>query len=676
MAGVLGGPVQAAEPSPVYTLDTLVVNGDHMTDTYQIGDVDRNLTPISCSVVDRDAFEGRLENVSDCIERAVGVQIRESGGIGSFSSMTLRGAAREQIRVYLDGILLNDASGGGVDLSRFSVSDVDALEIYRGMTPLNLGNAGIGGAVNIRTLRCDPGTGGGVSLGGGSFGTCRFSGLGNHRTGQGRYLVSIDALKSENDFPVENDNGTTWNTDDDRTEDRNNADVEQLNVLAKAGWKAPFSGKLDLAYQYFDKAQGLPARDNTPAANTRLDTRRHVATLQWSKEKGVYRNGNVRMRLNYIHKNECYDDSHGHIGLGIQKTDYRNRRYSGDCYAEWVSDRHALSLFFETVCETYDADESVVTKNVDLAAVENTRVQVMAGCQDAMIVDNGRWVVTPALRLTWLEDRIESGADRWGNPVADSTDVRLHPAPQIGVRWQMTPRVRIKANAGRFVREPSFFERFGDRGFFLGNPALDEEKGLNLDTGIHWNLPAMGCLHSLQAGVTGFYTDVSDLITRSYDSRGVGKSENVSEARIVGIETEGSVFLDTWLRVSGNLTWQDTQNRSAIGAFDGKQLAGQFRWSGMGRVEVLKAPVRWYAEYRYANGMYYDTANLLPAKARRELNTGLTIDRGRYAMQLDVTHVTDAAYEAFNGYPVPGRAFFVSIRYRFGETGPVGQSLL
>ena len=41
----------------------------------------------------------------------------------------------------------------GVDLSNISLSDVESIEIYRGISPANFGKASIGGVVNIKTLR-------------------------------------------------------------------------------------------------------------------------------------------------------------------------------------------------------------------------------------------------------------------------------------------------------------------------------------------------------------------------------------------------------------------------------------------------------------------------------------------------------------------------------------------
>jgi hypothetical protein len=99
----------------------------------------------------------------------------------------------------------------------------------------------------------------------GSFNSRKFNGLINHKAGAVRLF----------DFGV-----TTWRrTTTSRssttteppgirtttaTEKRNNAQVEQANVLAKAGYDASETLRLDLMNQFFTKDQGIPSWNNSP----------------------------------------------------------------------------------------------------------------------------------------------------------------------------------------------------------------------------------------------------------------------------------------------------------------------------------------------------------------------------------------------------------------------------
>ncbi|NJL59678.1 MAG: TonB-dependent receptor [Desulfobacteraceae bacterium] len=181
------------------TLDTIVVTAQK---PIQTGDVDQTQTPVFSSVIQRESYEGRMESLSEVVEKEAGVQVRQSGGLGSFSTMSLRGASADQVMIFMDGIPLNDASGGGVDLSNISLSDVEAIEIYRGATPLNFGRASLGGAMNIRTLRIPEKFQTGASLGYGSHNTQKLSAYLSHKPSEWDYLIAADYLSSDNDFDI------------------------------------------------------------------------------------------------------------------------------------------------------------------------------------------------------------------------------------------------------------------------------------------------------------------------------------------------------------------------------------------------------------------------------------------------------------------------------------------
>lgn len=63
------------------------------------------------------------ESVAQLLSELPGVTVNRLGGIGSTALISLRGSTWEQVGVYLDGIPLNSAIGGGVDLSTLPLGD-------------------------------------------------------------------------------------------------------------------------------------------------------------------------------------------------------------------------------------------------------------------------------------------------------------------------------------------------------------------------------------------------------------------------------------------------------------------------------------------------------------------------------------------------------------------------
>ena len=107
-----------------------------------IGASDIHRNPAYATVITRESFEGRETSLPDVLAEATGVHVKRLGGLGAFSTLSLRGSSADQVEVYLDGILLNAAFGGGVDLSNLPLAHVGQIEVYRGA---GAGGNGLGG---------------------------------------------------------------------------------------------------------------------------------------------------------------------------------------------------------------------------------------------------------------------------------------------------------------------------------------------------------------------------------------------------------------------------------------------------------------------------------------------------------------------------------------------------
>jgi len=650
----------AEEKQTDFTLDPVVVTARGQDTDSQTGDVDQVNTPSFFSTITRDEFEGKMENLSDVIESQAGIQVRQSGGLGSFSTVSMRGASSDQVMVFMDGVLLNDASGGGVDLSNIALADVDSVEIYQGTSPINFGKTSIGGVVNIQTRRSKKGFNANAIAGYGSFNTRKLSAFINHKPGKWDYLISADYMDSDNDFEIDNDNGTPDNPLDDRTEDRNNAQFDQANVLARLGLDFTPKARIDVTNKWFSKNQGIPSWNNSPRAETELDTERNISTLKLTLNDVTPLHLNTSTQVDYLVKQEVYDDADNHIGLGRQKSRYDTDRLSGRFFAEWLTDRHALRLTVDALNETYEAENELSGEKTN----DSDRRSFSAGIQDTVFFANDRLSITPAVRYTHISDDFSADGDALGIDPVDDARTNDHFMPQIGVKFQASDHVTVKSNLARYYREPSFFELFGDRGIFLGNPELEAESGVNFDIGLqYFRQWSEGRLNRLSAKAVYFYSQVDDMITRTYNARGIGKADNISEASINGIETRISAEVFENFRLIGQYTFQDAENKSRIASFDGNQLPGKFRHSWLGRIEYNWRQLKLYTEYINESDMYYDSANLLEAPTKTEVNCGLSYLMDSWRISLEAKNIGDDRYEEFNGYPLPGRSFFASIKY-------------
>lgn len=656
---LLGIPAVRAQEPNAYQMDAVVVTAERPEER-RTGDVDTAVSPTFNTVIPREQFVTRTTDLGEVLEKEAGVEVRRSGGLGGFSEVSLRGASSDQVMVYLDGIPLNEASGGGVDLGTFSLSDVAALEIYRGVTPMNLGNASVGGAVNLRTIRPTDGFSASATGRYGSFDTRGISAVLSGRKGVWDGLLSAEYLASDNDFEFLNDNGTPFNPADDREEERINADFDQTNVLGKVGRTFGERYRLDLVHQSFFKDQNLPDWRNTPGTRANLDTERSLTALRLAAGRvGPF---DLAVQADHSRLSEEYDDRLDQIGLGRQHNRYTTGRYGGHLFGEIFLGGHLFTARLDLHRETYDSDDLLGTG----VESQSDRDTLSAGIGATLFFLGERLILTPGLRYAYVRDEMEAGINQFDRLTPGQSDSHGHFSPQIGAKYQATDWLTLKSNLGRYVREPSFFERFGDRGFFQGNPDLEAETAVNFDLGLEarWRDGPTG-VQSGWASAAFFSNRIDDLITRSFNARGVGEAVNVSEARVQGLELGFGVSLLDWLRLSGNATFQRPENRSEEAAFDGQRLPGRFDRSWRIRAETDWRDFTLFGEYAVQEDMFYDTANLLPAADREEVNVGLDWDWRDLTLSLEGRNLQDNQYEDFNGFPLPGRAVYLTARYRF-----------
>lgn len=105
------------------------------------------------TVISRDDIErSQASDLVTLLQREAGLQRTQNGGVGTVSSVFMRGAPSLQTLVLVDGVPLNkqDASGA-VSLEHLMLDNVERVEIVRGNVSAIYGSGAIGGVIQIFT---------------------------------------------------------------------------------------------------------------------------------------------------------------------------------------------------------------------------------------------------------------------------------------------------------------------------------------------------------------------------------------------------------------------------------------------------------------------------------------------------------------------------------------------
>jgi len=150
--------------------------------------------------------EASLRNLTtnELLDRAVGVRVRQNGGVGSHVEYNLNGMSGSTVGIFIDGIQ-SSTFGSSFNLNNIPPSMIERIEIYKGVLPSHLSGNYIGGAINVVMKKGVSQNSATVALSYGSFGTYNADIGTNYRHGRSGFTFRGSAFRNSSDNSY-----TTW----------------------------------------------------------------------------------------------------------------------------------------------------------------------------------------------------------------------------------------------------------------------------------------------------------------------------------------------------------------------------------------------------------------------------------------------------------------------------------
>ena len=666
-AGSADGSVDFAAGAVAVLADTLIVRGG------------RNLDPIAPATgslttrVQLDETSG-ARDVADLLDSVAGLQVRRYGGVGASAVPSIRGSAAAQVRMFIDGMPLDDAQIGAVDLANIPLERFQTVDIHRGLVPVGLGGIGGSGAVDFHTRRGDRGLD--LTCFGGSFGDrgARASWGGSNGDGSRSGLVMVHGRRSDNDFEFSDPLGTYNRSDDDTLAIRRNAWIREHGAWLTGALAGRF-GRVRSSLGFFRKDGGRPGLlgQESPHASVRYDR------LDGRLEFGFLDDLLVLDLAAGRNREYLYDPLFETGGYWHSVTHSRSRDLDGRLVFSPVlwsgpaggwftglslqSGLERRSQWFEL---WYDGEPDPQR--------QRTVTTAFAQLDGNFFAD--RLLVAPAWRWSRHRDNIPPESEPsfypWLEPEEENVShVRDADSPSLGMVWKIRPeRIFLEAHASLTERAPTWVELFGHRGGIAGNPDLLPEEITSVDL-------ALG-LRSADGNFTGraalFRSDTDQTIIYIQNSPGTSKAQNFGAARTTGLELETMIRLPLRVKLRGNLTLQEARDRSGVADYEGKALPylpDRQVW-----LQLVRPVGRWRPrlELIAVSGNFRDRYNteLNSPEARVTGNLALARDwpdrwlgpGGRLTTELELMNVTDNRTYDLEGFPLPGRSVHLAVRVR------------
>jgi vitamin B12 transporter len=575
---------------------------------------------------------------------------------GELTSVDLRGFKSETYGNDLKAhvlILLNGRRAGTGNLAKIMTRNVERVEIIRGPGAVQYGSAAMGGVINVITRQGAGGPSAELLETLGSFGYDE-SGVLVSGARQGIDFSGSFARSSMDDY----DTGAG-----DRFHNTGFDHIDHYSV--NTGYTFLDRHRLGVLFTRYDGDEiGSPGYlSNNDLDNTK-DSANHGLDFSYD---GASVNKKYTWQLRYFtgrDKDIWFDPTAS------------NASGWDDGVPDWNStDQHGAQAQVSTELgilrltggldwlryETKSSMDPAETDSEDYAGFVMARAKFL---EQRLLVDGG-------LRYDAYDVEVVEPAGR------SEEDSNI--TTSLGLVYLLTGELKLRAHYGEAFIMPGanelaadFFSDWGQH--YVGNPELDPESSRTYEAGVDFSR------NGLNAGLGYFYTRYKDKIESV--AAGFDQTwENVGKAEISGVEGELSADLGEhfgWsyeIRPYANFTYLD-------------------RYDDLDNNRDLKYVSPWSAAYGISASNYQDfTARLNFAYTGRKhvddwetggfpapvVSTGgftvadLTVskkiidlqDKGFFTLSGAVTNLFDTDYAYVKGYPMPGRALFVTLTYRY-----------
>ena len=618
------------------------------------------------TIIYPDKYKEKARNVAELLSESVGIHLRRFGIANKGGYISIRGSSTEQVTVMLDGVVLNSARYSSVNLADIPLDQIERIEIYRGTSPGKFSAIGMGGVINIITKKAKSKSRGGVRLSYGSFNTFHLGIFESGRIGKLDQLISLSSDHTDGDFPFKDNNATPFNPDDDRITHRKNNKLTSGSLLLKLSTPQKGGKRLTIIEHLFMKKEGVPGIGSNQSKHAYLTSFRNLFNIKLSNDKLPIPRLGMDTEFYYLYLTEKFNDRYGEIGIGNQLNRNQTDTIGGNIIFTYPWKNYQLITFLMGVkWERFKAwDLLADEKELD----PQKRVSTTLSFDDEIYLMNNRLILSPTIRYDFYHSEF-GGITSFHSFNTESISRNKHTwAAKFGARYKLFNSFFLKSNIGRYYRMPSFYELFGDRGTVVGNPELKPENSINSDIGFVWE-GSFRFFKRIFLEYALFYHRYKDLILFIQNSQTTVQARNISEASVWGYEISWGADILNFIKIRGNYTYQDSEDKSSISYWKGNRLAGRPVHEIFNKVEFVWPDYgKLFYELNFIGDYYLDRANFYKVKERTIHNIGITAwykKERNPTLTFEIKNLTDERSYDFLGYPLPGRAYYLTFNYTF-----------
>ncbi len=604
----------------------------------------------------------RNMTAGELIRTSPGVEVKDLGGAGQYSTVTIRGSSAEQVVVFIDGVRINSPTGGGVDFSTIPVEQIERIEVIRGGGTAKFGPNAIGGVINIVTKRAGKGTNFNGQATYGSFKTFKAAATLSIGREKWRLVESYTHAQSGGAFTFKSAStqigGVTIGGG--KTYARLHNGFISEDLLSKFSYDSGDNLSIDASNDFFFTHRDVPGMEE--------ETTQLYPQNPLEAKETIFRNltglraklydllgGKLTLESGFTNNftSDKFTDPSPAIGGPINQLATTNTLNPYFLISPTLKTRHLTNITTLRLDLTWDYFKD--SSPIPTAPVSGRHDRATG----STLLQNELWLLDEKLGI--IPSFIAAFTNDKGNGYGG----------KIGLIAKPANFATFKANAERSFRFPNFSELyFPDQGYMRGNSNLSDEKANNFDAGIvlAFGRHKVSNKPYLSFEGTFFYNDVKNQIIWVPVSATTIEPVNTFGVTSKGIETALIVSPLEWLDLSANYTLTDAHFKKSRA-----MLAGQAKNIVNAKIDVShkigsRLTAGYFSKFNYTSKLPVNTSNTLFLAGRSTIDAGaaLTLDAGKslpgaYTLTFEAKDITNVQVYDARGFPLPRRSFFVTL---------------
>lgn len=661
--------------------------------------------------VDTKELQNTTKNLSDALAKALGMKLRESGGVGSDMQLMLDGFSGKHVKVFIDGVP-QEGVGSSFGLNNIPVNFADRIEVYKGVVPVGFGTDAIGGVINIVTNKKRRRWFLDASYSYGSFNTHK-SNVNFGQTFKNGFTYEINAFQnySDNDYhieaPVEDFETGRIDRDKKVRVKRFNDTYHNEAIVGKVGVvDKKWADRLMLGFTYSNMYQDIQTGVRQDIVYGQKHRKGHslMPSLEYYKRNLFAKGLDVALTVNYnknlttnvdtaSYKYNWYGDrkllnSPGEQSYQHSRAD--NNNWNGTFTANYrLGKMHMLT--FNHVLNTFSrSNTSLLAKEEQADAIaKETRKNISGVSYRLMPSETWNLSVFGKYYNQFVAGPVATDANQ-NDYVRTTRSVSSIGYGAAGTYF-ILPGLQAKLSYEKAYRLPTIEEMFGNEDLEMGDIGIRPENSDNVNLNLSYNR-TFG-RHSVYVEGGLVYRNTKDYIQRNITDLSGGKSAatyiNYGKVLTKGYNISARYGFGKWVSVGGNFTQMDVRDNmktSISGSAENIAYKERmpnlpyifadsdvtFYWRDLGR-KGNALTVSYDNQYLHSFTYYSSKIGsnkgdyVVPSQFSHNLSLSYSLRDGRYNLSFECRNFTDEQlYDNFS-LQKAGRAFYGKVRVYFGN---------